>query len=64
MVNKFMVICMIASLFLIFVALGVAFASLLYGVGGIFPLLVALSLATVFLRVVFGAADRPAEDAQ
>ena len=58
-----MVICMIASLFLIFVAFGVALASLLYGVGGIFPILVALSLATVFLRLVFRPADRPAQDA-
>jgi hypothetical protein len=42
---------MIASLFLAFVACGVALAAMLYGVGGIFPFLIALSILTVVLRL-------------
>ncbi len=54
---------MIASVFLLFVAFGVAIAALLYGVGGIFPILVALSLFTLVLRGLFGAFQRRGEDA-
>ena len=50
---------MITSLFLLFVAFGVALASLFYGVGGIFPILVALSLFVVALRLIGGVVLRP-----
>ena len=53
---------MIASVFLLFVAFGVAIAALMYGVGGIFPILVALSLFTLVLRGLFGAFQRRGED--
>lgn len=60
--NKYMVKPMIASLFLLFVAFGVALASLIYGTGGIFPILVALSLLTIALRLLAGAVSRPDSD--
>ena len=50
---------MVVSLFLAFVAFGVALAAMLYGVGGIFPFLIALSLLTVVLRFGGRTADRP-----
>ena len=49
---------MIASMFLTFVAFGVALAAMLYGVGGIFPFLIALSVLTVVLRFGGRQTDR------
>ena len=43
---------MIASIFLLFLAFGITLASLLYGVGGIFPVLVALSAITIVARLL------------
>ena len=42
---------MIASIFLLFVAFGITLAALLYGFGGIFPVLAALSILAVALRM-------------
>ena len=43
---------MIASLFLLFVAAGITIASMVYGLGGLFPLLAALSTVTLFFQCV------------
>ena len=50
--SKFTVIDMIASIFLLFFAFGITLASLLYGVGGIFSVLVALSAITIVARLL------------
>ncbi len=49
---KFTVNIMIASIFLLFLAFGITLASLLYGVGGVFPVLVALSAITIVARLL------------
>lgn len=43
---------MIASVFVFFVAAGITLASFTYGVGGVFPLLAALTLVTLGLQSV------------
>ncbi|NNE82273.1 MAG: hypothetical protein HKN18_18535 [Silicimonas sp.] len=43
---------MIANIFLLFVAAGILIASMSYGFGGLFPILGALSLFTVFVKIV------------
>lgn len=43
---------MIASLFLLFVAAGITIASMVYGLGGLFPLLAALSTVALFFQCV------------
>lgn len=41
---------MIASLFLLFVAAGITIASFVYGMGGLFPLLAALTTVALFFQ--------------
>ncbi len=41
---------MIASLFLLFVAAGITIASMVYGLGGLFPLLAALSTIALLFQ--------------
>lgn len=53
---------MIASIFLLFFAFGITLASLLYGVGGIFPVLVALSAITIVARLFVNAIQRRAPE--
>ena len=49
---------MIASIFLLFFAFGITLASLMYGVGGVFPVLVALSAVTIVARLFAQAIKR------
>ena len=41
---------MIACLFLLFVAAGITLATFVYGVGGLFPLLAALTTVALFFQ--------------
>ncbi|MEO0863257.1 MAG: hypothetical protein AAFY39_01510 [Pseudomonadota bacterium] len=43
-------VVMIASLFLLFVAAGITLATFVYGVGGLFPLLAALTTVALFFQ--------------
>ena len=54
---------MITSIFLLFVATGIMLASLIYGVGGIFPILVGLSLVVLLGRILGGLLARRAPEA-
>ena len=58
-----MVNLMITSIFLLFVATGIMLASLIYGVGGIFPILVALSILVILGRLIGGVLGRRAPEA-
>ena len=58
-----MVKYMITSIFLLFVATGIMLASLIYGVGGIFPILVGLSLVVLLGRILGGLLARRAPEA-
>ena len=51
---------MIASIFLLFFAFGITLASLMYGGGGVFPVLVALSAITIVTRLLGQAIKRRA----
>lgn len=42
---------MITSIFLLFVAAGISFASVAYGFGGLLPMMIVISLAAVLLHV-------------
>lgn len=53
---------MIASIFLLFVAFGFALASVLFGAGGIFPILVALSIVAVAVRMISQRGAASADD--
>ena len=54
-----MVKSMITSIFLLFVATGIMLASLIYGVGGIFPVLVGLSLVVLMGRLLVQREPEP-----
>lgn len=41
---------MIASIFILFVAAGITIATLVYGFGGVFPLLAALTTVALFFQ--------------
>ncbi|MDA8585781.1 hypothetical protein N9L47_05845 [Rhodobacteraceae bacterium] len=43
---------MITSVFLLFFAFGIALAAIFYGFGGIFPVLVALSVTAVAVKLI------------
>ena len=60
--SEFTVIDMSASIFLLFFAFGITLASLLYGVGGIFPVLVALSAITIVTRLLSQMVTRRAPE--
>ena len=49
---EFMVSIMVASIFLLFFAFGIALACLMYGVGGILPVLVAISALIIVVRLL------------
>ena len=50
---------MITSLFLLFVAAGIAIASVVYGFGGLFPLLAVLTMIALFFQcIAFMSRDR------
>ena len=53
---------MITSIFLLFVATGIMLAALIYGVGGIFPVLVGLSLVVLLGRILGGLLARRAPE--
>ena len=53
---------MITSIFLLFVAFGVTLAALIYGLGGIFPILVALSIMVIVIRMISQPGDKPEHD--
>lgn len=55
---------MITSVFLLFVAAGISIAFLVYGFGGLFPLMIVLSLAAIVARATVSAVLRRAPETE
>ena len=53
---------MITSIFLLFVAAGISIASVVYGFGGLLPIMIVVSLATVLMHVMGRAVLRRAPE--